>query len=70
MAKEISNLTVEGMSCEHCEKSILNSVGALNGVDWLKVDIKAKKVVVEYDPEKVDYNTIKAIIEDLGYDVK
>jgi copper chaperone len=70
MAKEISNLTVDGMSCKHCENSVLKAVGSLNGVDWVKVDLAGKKVVVEYDPEKVDYNTIRATIEDLGYDVK
>jgi copper chaperone len=70
MAKEISNLTVDGMTCKHCESLIENSVSALNGVDWLKINLEAKKVVVEYDPEKVDYNTIRATIEDLGYDVK
>lgn len=70
MAKEISNLTVEGMSCSHCENSIKKSVGVLNGVDGVVVDLKGKKVTVEYDPEKVTFQTIKDTIEDQGYNVE
>lgn len=70
MAKETKNLNVEGMSCSHCENAVKKSVGALNGVDYVAVDLKGKKVTVEYDPEKVTVETIKDTIEDQGYDVK
>ena len=70
MAKEISNFTVDGMSCSHCENSIKKSVGALNGVDSVRVDLKSKKVTVEYDPEKVSLTTVLDTIEDQGYDVE
>jgi copper chaperone len=69
MAIEISNMIVNGMSCSHCENSIKKSVGALNGVDSVRVDLKNKKVSVEYDPEKVNMGTIIQTIEDQGYDV-
>lgn len=70
MAKEVSILTVDGMSCGHCENAVKKAVGALNGVDEVNVDLKSKKVSVEYDPERVDIKTIKDTIEDQGYDVK
>jgi copper chaperone len=70
MAKEIQTLNVEGMSCSHCENAVKKSVGALNGVDSVTVDLKGKKVVVQYDSERVNLGTIKETIEDQGYDVK
>ncbi|MCX7922286.1 MAG: copper ion binding protein [Clostridia bacterium] len=70
MAIEISNLTVEGMSCSHCENYIKKSVGTLNGVYNVVVDIKSKKVSIEYDTDKVEIQTIKDTIEDQGYKVK
>ena len=70
MAKEISSLKVEGMSCSHCENAVKKSVGALNGVEGVMVDLGSKKVSVEYDSEKVSLQTIKDTIEDQGYDVK
>lgn len=70
MAKETKVLNVEGMSCSHCENAVKKSVGALNGVDNVIVDLKGKKVTVEYDADKVTVDIIKETIEDQGYDVK
>lgn len=65
-----STLDVTGMSCGHCEHSVKTSVGALTGVNDVKVELKTGKVTVEYDPAKVDIKTIQDTIEDQGYDVK
>jgi len=70
MASEVKTLNVEGMSCSHCENSVKKAVGALNGVGNVTVDLKAKKVTIDFDPEKVSIETIKETIEDQGYDVK
>jgi len=67
MAVQILN--VEGMSCSHCENSVKKSVAALNGVENVTVDLKTKKVTVEFDSDKVSVSSIKDVIEDLGYDV-
>ncbi|HEY5584623.1 MAG TPA: copper chaperone CopZ [Ruminiclostridium sp.] len=69
MAKQSINITVEGMSCSHCENSIKKAVGALDGVDLVSVDLGSKKVTVEFDPGKVNDKTIIDTIEDQGYDV-
>lgn len=70
MSKETKVINVEGMSCSHCENTIKKAVGALNGVDNVMVDLEMKKVIVEYDPDKVELDTIRGTIEDQGYDVK
>lgn len=70
MSNEVKTLNVEGMSCSHCENSVKKAVGALNGVGSVAVDLKGKKVTVEFDPEKVNVDAIKDAIEDQGYDVK
>ena len=70
MAKTTAILNVEGMSCSHCENSVKKSVGSLDGVDSVQVDLKGKKVTVEYDAGRVDVQKIRETIEDQGYDVK
>lgn len=70
MATEVKTLNVEGMSCNHCENSVKKAVGELNGVECVAVDLKGKKVTIEFDPERVSVSTIKDTIEDQGYDVK
>jgi len=64
--KEI--LKVEGMSCGHCVNSIESSVGELNGVSSVKVDLANHEVTVEYDNEET-LSQIKETIEDQGYEL-
>ncbi len=63
-------LNVEGMSCGHCVKAVEGSVGALNGVSSVKVDLENKKVDVEFNKDEVTLDTIKETIDDQGYEVK
>lgn len=60
-------LKVDGMSCGHCASAIekaLEESGASG-----KVDLAGKKVEVQYDESKVSLESLKAAIEDQGYDV-
>ena len=63
-------LNVQGMSCDHCVKAVEGSVGKLNGVSTVKVNLKANTVDVEYNNEVVTLATIKETIDDQGYDVE
>ncbi len=63
-------LNVEGMSCGHCVKAVEGSVGALNGVSSVKVDLDNKKVDIEFNEAQVTIDAIKETIDDQGYEVK
>ncbi|MCQ6274554.1 copper chaperone CopZ [Bacillus sp. V3B] len=63
-------LNVEGMSCGHCVKAVEGSVGGLNGVSSVKVNLESKTVDVEYNADEVKLEAIKETIDDQGYDVK
>jgi copper chaperone len=69
MSKVFMSIKVEGMSCSHCENSIIKAVGAIEGVEGVAVDLKNKDVTVEYDSEKVELGIISDAIEDQGYEV-
>lgn len=69
MSKEIKTITVNGMSCSHCENAVKKSAGALAGVENVTVDLKGGKVTVEYNSDKVTLKQIGDAIEDQGYDV-
>lgn len=62
-------LKVDGMSCSHCENVIKKSVGALDGVETVEVDLSQKNVTIEYQSDKVSIDDIKIAIEDQGYDI-
>ncbi|MDR0139855.1 copper chaperone CopZ [Metabacillus idriensis] len=63
-------LNVQGMSCNHCVKAIEGSVGELNGVKSVKVDLNEGTVDVDYNPNEVNVAVIKEAIDDQGYEVE
>ncbi|MDP4164431.1 MAG: copper chaperone CopZ [Bacillota bacterium] len=62
-------LNVKGMSCGHCVKAVEGSVGKLNGVEKVLVDLDKGQVQVEFNPSELNVDTIKETIDDQGYDV-
>ncbi|MEH7302733.1 copper chaperone CopZ [Neobacillus drentensis] len=63
-------LNVSGMSCGHCVKAVEGSVGGLQGVKKVAVQLDKGQVDVEFDSSVVTLSTIKETIDDQGYDVK
>ncbi|GLB59420.1 copper chaperone CopZ [Cytobacillus sp. NCCP-133] len=63
-------LKVSGMSCGHCVKAVEGSVGNLNGVENVSVDLDNGQVQVKYDSSAVTLEQIKETIDDQGYDVE
>ncbi|MCU7557664.1 copper chaperone CopZ [Macrococcus capreoli] len=61
-------LKVEGMTCGHCKKSVEGAVSELEGVKSAAVDLEAANVTIVHE-ENVSVDTMKAAIEDQGYDV-
>ncbi len=62
-------LDVKGMSCEHCEKTVKETLEHLNGVKHVKVHLSSGKVEVKYDQMVIDLNTICQKIDQQGYEV-
>jgi len=59
------NLTIEGMSCDHCVRAVR---GRLERTDGVKVDeVKVGSATVEYDPAKTNIDEIEDAIADEGY---
>jgi copper chaperone CopZ len=58
---------VEGMSCSGCERTVSRVVGNLEGVQSAKADLQNSTVSVEYDPQKVTLDTIRAAVNGVGY---
>lgn len=62
-------LNVKGMTCGHCVKAVETSVGKLDGVNSVKVNLEDGTVAVDYS-EAVTVEKIKETIDDQGYDVE
>lgn len=59
------NLTIEGMTCEHCVRAVR---GRLEQTEGVKVDdVTIGAATVEYDPAKTNVDEIETAIADEGY---
>lgn len=63
-------LNVQGMSCGHCVKAIEGSVGPLEGVSQVNVNLADAHVEVTFNESQVTLEKIKETIEEQGYDVE
>lgn len=58
-------LSVDGMSCEHCEQSVEDALTAVDGVTEATADHEAGTATVEGD---ADTDTLVSAIDEAGYD--
>lgn len=58
-------ITVEGMTCEHCEQTVEEALSDVGGVESVAADRNAESVTVEGD---ADEDELVAAVRDAGYD--
>lgn len=58
-------LTVEGMSCGHCEQTVEEALADVEGVTGAKADHEADSVTVEGDAET---DALVEAVSEAGYD--
>lgn len=60
---------VADISCDHCKKAIEEALRPVAGVRRAEVDVPARSVTVEWEPDAVGRDRLVAAIEDAGYSV-
>ncbi|MCX6179354.1 MAG: cation transporter [Chlorobiales bacterium] len=63
-------LQVSGMSCHGCEMLIKEALEELDGVNEAEVSHIEGIVSLDYDPARVNMETITSTIEEQGFKVK
>lgn len=66
MANVTQTISVRGMSCNHCTDTIERSLGQLNGVQSVKVDLARALVTVSFDDKVISVQNIHTEIDNLG----
>ena len=57
-------ISVEGMTCEHCEQSVEEALQGVSGVTDVDVDREAERATVDGD---ADTEALVDAVEDAGY---
>ena len=63
-----NDYTVKGMHCSHCSTSIAESVGRIDGVDDVDIDLATGSLTFISD-KPVDPETVSAAVEEAGYEL-
>jgi mercuric ion transport protein len=64
---ERGEFSVTGMTCEGCEHHITSKVSELKGIINVAASYEKGSTTVEFDPNQVTINDIKAAIDSTGY---
>jgi Cu+-exporting ATPase len=65
---ETLRLSVRGMTCANCSRSVEKKIGSVPGVTKVSVDLAAASASVEYDTELVTPEAIASAVQELGYE--
>ena len=69
MQMEKITLTVKGMTCMGCVKSIKNVLEPIPGVAGVEIALDSGQVTISYDATKAGIDQFTAAIQDAGYEV-
>ena len=62
-------IPVIGMACSSCSANIEKKLNTLKGINSASVSLPGRSVLVDYDPQLISLETMKAEINALGYDL-
>ena len=62
-------LTVKGMTCMGCVKSVRNVLEPIPGVAGVDIVLDNGEVAISYDAAKAGIDQFKTAIQDAGYEV-
>lgn len=69
MAAQSLDLTVRGMTCGNCARSVERKLSSTPGVTKAVVDLQGGRAHVEYDSDFVKPEVLSKAVRDLGYEV-
>ncbi|MFB6111518.1 MAG: heavy metal translocating P-type ATPase [Halobacteriaceae archaeon] len=67
MSTRTARLTIQGMSCANCSRTIAEALESLDGVTEASINYATDEGSVEYDPGAVSLTQLYEAIEDAGY---
>jgi copper chaperone CopZ len=66
---ESVKLTVQGMTCGNCARSVERKLSAMPGVSKATVDLVNSNATVDYDGSVVTPSALAQAVRNLGYEV-
>ena len=65
---EKTKLKVNGMSCQHCVKTVTDALTALDGVQRVKVNLRKGEAVVRFNELEITTTNLRDAITEAGFE--
>lgn len=62
-------LKINGMSCQHCVKTVTDALTEVAGVQRAKVNLRKGEAVVRFDETRTATNVLKTAVTEAGFEV-
>ena len=62
-------LKIQGMSCQHCVKTVTDALTGLDGVQSAKVNLRKKEAAVNFDPSRITSDNLTKTVTEVGFEV-
>lgn len=69
-ATQTVDLSIEGMTCAGCARSVEAALSHTDGVIKANVSLPAKSAHVEFNPTKTSADQLAAVVQKAGYKIK
>jgi copper chaperone CopZ len=69
MAPKTLKMTIQGMTCGNCARTVERKLSSTPGVTKVAVDLQAASAAVDYDADLVKPEVLADAVRKLGYEV-
>ena len=63
-----TTLTIQGMTCGGCVKSVANALQREAGVEKVEVVLEQGKATIDYDPAQTSPQQLAEVVDDIGFE--
>ena len=63
-----AKIKIDGMSCQHCVKTVTDAVTVLDGVSQVKVNLKKGEAKIKFDKDRLDLEQLKTAVVTAGFE--
>lgn len=63
-----TKLKINGMSCQHCVKTVTDALTAVDGVQRVKVNLRKGEAVIRFDELSITPTHLKDAITEAGFE--
>lgn len=60
-------VTVPGISCGHCVKTIERELAELHGVEAVSASQEGRTVTVRWDEDSTDWTAVRELLQEIDY---